>query len=266
MSRRLRPWVVVVVGAPSQRGNGAIDLHLGMIIPRGNLGHLVDQAPLRGQGEMAAQRRLLDKDQLPLLRPLFHQCLQLSPKGRLFLGLGFQVAMPQPPQSKPQRMQQLSHPLPAIIEAKPRVDKVPHQFGGPQTGVIARIPRTTADSLFDLRPLIRRESRGSPWDRGSLQPWQASFVDRMHPATNGFLIAVQPLGNLRAALPIKQQQHAGVPLPQPHIVRPAKGAPYLLPGNRRIRDFQHVQALPLHILVHVYQQGLKNRNYFVGLL
>jgi hypothetical protein len=132
--------------------------------------------------------------------------------------------------------------------------------------MLARLPRTTADRLFDLRPLIRRESRWSPWDRFSFQPWQASFVDRVYPATNRLLIAVQPVGNLQAALPIKQQQYAVVALPQPYIVSPAKSASHLLPGHRRIRDFQHVQALPLRILAHVYQQGLKNGNYFVGLL
>jgi hypothetical protein len=212
------------------------------------------------------QRRLINEEQLPRLRLLFQQGLQLSPKDRLFPGLGFQVAMPQPTESKPQGMQQPVHTLPTILETKPRVDNLLHQFGGPHTGMIARLPRATADSLFDLRPLIRRESRWPPWDRCSFQPWQASFVDRVHPATNRLLIAVQPLGNLRAALPIKPQQQGGVALPQLYIMSPAKSAPHLLPGHRRIRDFQHAQALPLRILAHVYQQGLRNRNYFVGLL
>jgi hypothetical protein len=119
----------MVVGVPGQRGYGAIDLHRGLIIPHGHLGDLVDHAPLRGQGGMAAQRRLIDMDQLPLLRPLFHQRLQLRPKDCLVPGLGFQVAVPQPTQAKPLRMQQLSHTLPTILATKPHVDRVPHQFG-----------------------------------------------------------------------------------------------------------------------------------------
>ncbi len=47
----------MVMGPSGQRGHGTVDMHLGMVIPRGDLGHRVDQTPRRGQRGMAAHRR-----------------------------------------------------------------------------------------------------------------------------------------------------------------------------------------------------------------
>jgi hypothetical protein len=46
----------------------------------------------------------------------------------------------------------------------------------------------------------------------------------------------------------------------------AKGHPHLLPCHGGVRDRQHAQALPLPTFCTVIPQGLKNRDYFVGLL
>jgi hypothetical protein len=47
---------------------------------------------------------------------------------------------------------------------------------------------------------------------------------------------------------------------------PTKGVPYLIAGDGGVRDLQHYQALHLLTFCSVIPQGLKNREYFVGLL
>jgi hypothetical protein len=58
--------------------------------------------------------------------------------------------MPQPPQTKDQCMQQLSHPLPTVLDVNAGIDEVADQFGPPQTHVIAQRSGTLAHRLFDL--------------------------------------------------------------------------------------------------------------------
>ena len=139
-----------------------------MIIPRGHFGHVVDQAPLRGQRRMASQRRLIDNDPFPLLRPRFQPRLPCGLQDRLRLGLGLRVAMPQPPPSNPQGRQQRPHPLPP----QPRIKRVPRRCRGPQPGMVPRLPRPATDSLLHPYPRHRRQSRGAPRPRGTLHAWQ----------------------------------------------------------------------------------------------
>ena len=136
----------MVVGPACEGGHRPIDMHLGMVISGG---HLVHQAPLGRQSGMAAYSRLIDKDQLPVLRPAHHQLLQLSYKSRLLLGFGLQVAVAQSTQAESQLMQQLPYSLTAVLDAKAGRDEVADQLGRPHTPVIARLARAAADSVFD---------------------------------------------------------------------------------------------------------------------
>jgi hypothetical protein len=81
----------------------------------------------------------IHKNQLLVLWPRRHHLPQLVPKGRLLRGLGLQVAVAQPAQTKARFVEDLPHALPAIFEPKASIKKVPHQLGGPHTGVIARL-------------------------------------------------------------------------------------------------------------------------------
>src|SRR5687768_2428706 len=174
--------------------------------------------------------------------------------------------MAQPPQAKPQGMQQLPHPFPAILDTKAGIDEVPGQFGGPHTGMTAHGPGTLAHRLLELRALLRRESRGAPWTRRPLQPWQPGLVERPHPTANSLLVPIEPLGNLGTALAIHQEQNTVIALPQPHIRRAAKGGPHVLTRHGRMRHAQHIQALLPESFALLYQQGLKNQDYFVASL
>src|SRR5262245_19855688 len=102
------------------------------------------------------------------------------------------MTVPQAAQAKSQRVQQLSDPLPAVLDAKSGMDEVLDQFGRPQVHVIARPPGTAADSLFALRPLFRGESRGASRDPLALRPLESLMVEGMYPAPHGVLVAVQP--------------------------------------------------------------------------
>jgi hypothetical protein len=88
----------------------------------------------------------------------------------------------------------------------------------------------------------------------------------MHPAPNGVLLSIQPLGNLGTALAIDQQQHAVVPLTQPGIVRAAKGAPDFIACDRSMSNRQYPSGPPTPSIRSFIPQGLKNRDYFVGSL
>ena len=121
----------VIGGAPGQRGHSPRDMPLGMVIPRGHLRHVIDHTPLGGQRRVAPHGRFIHKEQLPLLRPVLQQRLQLSLKGRLLLGLGLQVAVAPPAQAKPQLVPQLADPLPAVLQPKAGGDEVPDPRGGP---------------------------------------------------------------------------------------------------------------------------------------
>jgi hypothetical protein len=88
----------------------------------------------------------------------------------------------------------------------------------------------------------------------------------MDPGPNGLLIPIPPLRDLGTALPIQQQQTAGIALGQPSIVCPAKGVPDLVSWDGSVRDLYHVQALHLLTVHSVIPWGLKNRDYFLGSL
>jgi hypothetical protein len=105
----------MVVGASGQRGYGAIDMPFRLVIPGGDLRHLVHQAPLGGRRRMATHGRFIHKEQLPPLGLLLYQRLPLGHKGVLLLRLGLQMTVPQAAQAKSQRVQQLSDLLPAVL-------------------------------------------------------------------------------------------------------------------------------------------------------
>jgi len=88
----------------------------------------------------------------------------------------------------------------------------------------------------------------------------------MHPAAHRLLVAIEPLGNLRAAFAIHQQQDAMVRLPQSHIVCSAKSRPHLLARPCRVRDRQHAQALLPQTPSLISAGPEKTGNYFVGSL
>jgi hypothetical protein len=140
------------------------------------------------------------------------------------------------------------------------------QCGRPQTHVIPRFPRTAADRLVDLCPLGWGESGGTSRDRLALHPLESTLIEGVYPAPNRVLVPIQPRRNLGTALHIHHQQHAVVPLAQPDVRCLAKGHRPLLPCRHGVRDRQHAQALPLLTFRAVIPQGLKNRNYVVGLL
>lgn len=156
------PASSVVVGASGQRGDRAIDMPFGMVIPGGHLGHVLEEAPLRSQCQVAPHRGLIHNNQLLLLGLRRQQCSRLVPKGRLLLGFSLQVAVAHAAQTKTQCVEDLPHRPPAIFDPKMRIKKVPHQLSGLHTSVIARLPGATADRLFDLRPLIRSQSSRPP--------------------------------------------------------------------------------------------------------
>ena len=97
----------LVVGPAGQRGHRAIDLHPGMVVPRGDLRALLEQAPRGGQRRMATDRRFVHKQQLPLLRPVRPYLLQLRPEGDLRLGPGLPVAVTPPAQAQAPPVQHL---------------------------------------------------------------------------------------------------------------------------------------------------------------
>src|SRR5262249_53700875 len=253
----------MIMGPPSQRRDGPLDMHLGMIIPRGPCGPVVDPAPRRGQRRMASSGRFLHQDHFTVRGPRCQQRCPCGHEGGLCLGFGLQVAMA-PPQANPQGVPQLPHPFPAILATTTGLDAVPDQCGGPHTGVIAHGPGTLAHHLLELCALLGRESSRAPWTRRSLQPWQPGLGDHPHPTANGLLGPIEPLGHLRTALALPQEQHTVLALPQPHLRRAAKGGPHWLTRHGRSRHGQHIPVLLPERLTLLYQQGLKNRHYCVA--
>ena len=256
----------MIVGAPGQRGHGTVDMHLGMVIPRGHLRHVSDHTPRGGQRRVAPHGCFIHDDQFPVFRLLGQQRLQLGPEGRLLLGLRFQVAVKQPAPATSALVPQLPPPLPTVLETNTGRHEVPHHFRGPHARVITQRSGTLADGLLNLRPLLHRESDGAPGDRRTLQPAEPRLVKRMNPSANGLLLPIQPLRHLGTALPVQQQQHAVVALAQPRIMCPTKGVPYLVAWDGSVRHRQQAQALPLLIFHSVIPWGLKNRYYFLGSL
>jgi rhodanese-related sulfurtransferase len=256
----------VIVAPARQRGHRPLDMHFGMVVPRGDLGHVVSQAPLGCQGGRPAHGRLIDKDQLPLLGPVQQPRLPLGHKRRLRLGFGLQVAVAQPAHTKPQRVHHLPPPLSAVLETTAGSDEMADHLGRPHTQVIARLPGTAADRLFALRPFVQGESRGAPRDQLTLQALAPPLVEGMDPAPHRGRVPIQPLRHLGTALALHQQQNAVVPLAQSYIVRPAKGSPYLISCDSGMRNRQQAQALRAQTLRAVISQGLKNRHSFVGSL
>jgi hypothetical protein len=253
----------VVVGAPRRRGDRAIDMHFTMVIPSRRLRHVLDHSPRHRQCRVAPHGRLIHKDQRVVLRPLGQRLFQLSPKGRLLLGLRLQMAVGQSTQAKAQLVQQLAHPLPPVREPQAGGDEMPDQFGGPHIRVLARLSWTAAGGIFDLHPLLRGESRGAPRDRHPLQPAEAGLIERVNPGANGLFIAVELLGDLKAVFTIHPQQDAVIAFAQPHIRGAAESRPYLFSRHSHLRNDQHVQVLPPRTFLCIYHQCLKNRDYLL---
>jgi hypothetical protein len=237
-----------------------------MVVSGGYLRHVLDHTPLRRQRRVATHRRLIHTDQLAVLRPLGQPRRQLRAKGRLRLGLGLQMAVTQPTQAKAPLVQQLAHPLPAMLPPKAGGDDVPDQLRGPQAHVVARRPRTVADRVFDLRPLRCRESRWAARAGCPFPPVQPGLIERVNPGPSGVLVAVEPLSHLGAAFTIHQQQDSVRTLAQPYIRRTATGRPHVLACHSGIRNRQPLQPSPLLSFPPYTREGLKNRNYFVGSL
>jgi hypothetical protein len=80
---------------------------------------------------MPADRRLVDKDQLPVLRPRGQPGGRLGLQLHLFLNPSLQMVVAQQAQAKSQPMQHLPNPLAAVLEAQARIDEVPDQCGRP---------------------------------------------------------------------------------------------------------------------------------------
>ena len=80
---------------------------------------------------MAAHRGLIDNDQVPPLRPVAYQCLQLSYKGHLLFGFSLPVA--QPTHADARLVQQMPYrsrryAVPTRVYRKWRTSLVVHQF------------------------------------------------------------------------------------------------------------------------------------------
>jgi hypothetical protein len=234
------------VGPARQRGHGPTDLHRGMVIPSGDFRPCVDQAPLGRPRRVPMDRRRIPTHQFPGLGPRRQPRLHLRAKDRWRLGLGLQVAVAP-----------LAHALPALCAAKPRVDKGPDPCRGPHPHGVARGPGTMAASGLDLRPW--RVSESSRPSRGCFarKPCQPRGVKGLDPAPKGLLLPIPPRRDLGAALAI--QQHTVVALAQPDIRRAAKGVPYLIPCDRRVRHLHQLQTRPLLTWRSVIEICVDNR-------
>jgi hypothetical protein len=252
--------------ASGQRRHRAIHVPFGMVIPRRHLRDVITQTPVRRQGRMAADCGLIDTEQLAVLRPRREQHVPLCQKGRLFLRGGLQVTVAHPTLAQPQGMQDLAHPLPAVLHAITGGEKVLPQRGAPQTHIVAPLPWTPADDLLALRPLLSRQSGWAPWERGVFQPWQTCRVEGRHPSANRLCIPIQPAGNLGATPPVHQEHNAVGPVPQSDLMGVPKGGPHRVARDGSVRDGQHLQTLPRGVLDSVIPPGSENRDSFVGLL
>jgi hypothetical protein len=232
----------VLVGPSGQRGPRARDADLGMVSPRGHVGHLIGRAPRGGQGGVAAPGCLVYKEPGRIGGPVFPPGVQLRHTRDLLLGLRPQRPMAPPPQAKTRLMGQRPHPFPAVPDANAGVDAMAHQLCRPDIHVIPQLPGAATHRLFDLCAWPRGESTRPPRNRHSLQAWQPRSVKGVPPGTHGPLASIQPWRTLRTVLAIHPQQKTVAPLAQPYIGGTATGSPDLLSGNAPVRDGPHIQA------------------------
>jgi len=113
------------------------------------------------------------------------------------------------------------------------------------------------DRVFDLRPLLRRESRWAPWARRPRQPAQPGRIERAHAGANCLLVGVEPLTDLKAALAIHRPQDGVRVCAQPHISGTTKGRPHVLSCHRCVGNRKQLQPLPSRIFFPLYQEGPK---------
>ena len=135
----------------------------------------------------------IDKEQFPLIGPVLKQHVQIDYKGRLFLGIGSQMAVTQASLTNSKFAQQLAYPLATVLDPAVGKEKVLEQLGGPKTHRVADLAWALPQHLLERGTIDRVPLRRTARNRRTLQALKFLVIERVYAEANGVFIAVQVL-------------------------------------------------------------------------